>query len=105
MTAIHTLDISGIACVVMVRQKSMRIWVAHGNYMSAPIRVEDQSEEAALIRWQEAATSEASSAKPRPEAKRKQSSPGRSRKKKVGAGKQSRSAKAPRARKKPAQRK
>jgi hypothetical protein len=107
MTAMHTVDLSGSKCVVIVRQKSTRVWVAHGDYMGNPIRTEDRSEEAALMRWQEVATSKGDPAtrKPRIKATLENSSPRQRREKKASAKRRSPSAKLLQARKKPAQRK
>jgi hypothetical protein len=107
MTAIHTVEVSGETCMVTVRQKSARVWVARGTYMGDLVRVQERSEEAAVTGWQKMATSKASAVtrKPRPPAKPGGSSPGRKRKKKAGAKRSSPAAKSSGARKKPAKRK
>jgi hypothetical protein len=41
---------------VSAHQKSKSVWTASGEYMGAPIQVQDRTEGAALKRWREATT-------------------------------------------------
>ena len=104
MTAMHFVTLAGEVCAIAVYEKPEGGWVARGEHRGVAIRAEARSQEAALVRWQEA-WQEAAVAKSGPTRKPKQpaSTTGRDRESKAGTRSPSR--KGVRARKKPAQRK
>lgn len=99
MTAMHTVDVSGKLCVVTVRQKSKSLWTAQADYMGDSISAEGRSEEAALSRWQQLATSKGDSGRKKPQPRAKSS---RKRGTEVSAKRQPARRSGAKARKKPA---
>ena len=55
MTKEHRVIVWDKPYIITVDQKSKSVWVAVGDYLGESIRVQDQSEGAAIKRWCEAA--------------------------------------------------
>ena len=52
----HAVIVGNARLTVTVYRKSKRVWVAVGDHLGDPLRVQDRSEGAAIKRWCEAAT-------------------------------------------------
>jgi hypothetical protein len=51
----HTVFVWSEPCTVTVHRRYKTVWIASGQYKGANITVQDQTEGAAVKRWQEAA--------------------------------------------------
>jgi hypothetical protein len=52
----HAVTVGNTRLTVTVYRKSKSVWVAVGDHLGDPLRVQGKSEGAAIERWREAAT-------------------------------------------------